>query len=176
MFDIINIGDSMQIDKIKKTKSKYTLTLSNGETIKTFDEVILENGLLYNKHIDSKLLNKIHLDTIYYDSFHKVLNLISKRQRSEKEIEDYLKKIQITKEDRIKIIKELKTKNLVNDYNFAKAYTNDKMNLTLDGPYKIAKDLEKHHINEDIIKQMIKSYKPELIESHITKIILKKIK
>ena len=176
MFDIISVGDKMRIDKIKKTGSQYTINLDNGEIIKTFEEVILENGLLYNKHIDSELLNKIHLDTAYYDSYHKVLSLISKRLRSEKEVDNYLKKIKIPTEQKTKIITNLKNSNLINDYNFAKAYTNDKMNLTLDGPYKIAKHLQNHHISEDIINEMINSYKPELIENHITKIILKKTK
>ena len=48
----------MKIEKIKKSGSKYKITLDNGEVISTFDDVILENNLLFDKNIDSSLLNK----------------------------------------------------------------------------------------------------------------------
>ncbi|MCI9585330.1 MAG: hypothetical protein HFH45_01685, partial [Bacilli bacterium] len=53
----------MKIEKIKKTGSKYKITLDNGEVINTYDDVILENNLLYDKNIDSDLFNKINNDT-----------------------------------------------------------------------------------------------------------------
>ena len=50
----------MKIEKIKKTKSgKYILELDNNEKITTYDEVILNNNLLFNKEIDCNLFNKI---------------------------------------------------------------------------------------------------------------------
>ena len=57
---------TMKITKISKTGSKYKLTLDSGEVIDTYDDVILNNNLLYSKRIDKKLLEKIHNDTNYY--------------------------------------------------------------------------------------------------------------
>ena len=42
----------MKINKIKKNGKKYKIILDNGLEIKTFDDVIINNNLLYNKIID----------------------------------------------------------------------------------------------------------------------------
>lgn len=170
------VGGIMKIDKIKKTGSKYKITLENGEVINTYDDVILENNLLFDKNIDSKLLNKINTDTLYYESYNKVLKMIGQRLRSEKEIIDYLDKTEVIKEDQNKIIGTLKRIGLINDYNFAKAFTNDKINLTLEGPYKIMKELKNYKIEPEIIDEVIENYSQEIIDDHIEKIILKKLK
>ena len=166
----------VKIEKIKKSGIKYRITLDSGEVIDTFSEVILENNLLFSKEIDSELLKKIKTDTDYYSVYNKVLRMIGRRLRSEYEIRNYLKKENIVSADSEKIISNLKNIGLINDYNFARAYTNDKMNLSLDGPYKIVKYLENHKIDSRIISEMIDSYPEELIDKHIEKIILKKIK
>ncbi len=166
----------MKIEKIKKTGSKYKITLDNGEVISTFDDVILKNNLLFDKSIDSELLNKINTDTIYFTSYNKALSMISRRLRSEFEIKEYLGKSGVLKEDQIKIIETLKNIGLINDYNFAKAYTNDKISLSLDGPDKIAKNLDSHKIDENIIEEVISNIPIEIIDEHLEKIINKKTK
>ena len=166
----------MEIEKIKKSGLKYKITLDNGEVITTFDEVILENNLLYDKHIDSELLNKINNDTVYYESYNKAIRMICRRLRSEFEIREYLKRSKVIYEDIDKIVDTLKRIGLINDENFAKAYTNDKVNLSLDGPYKIAKNLKQHKINDEVIREMINSIDEDVIENHLAKIISKKQK
>lgn len=166
----------MKIEKIKKSGSKYKITLDNGEVINTFDDVILKNNLLFDKDVDSKLLEKINTDTGYYESYNKVLKMIGRRLRSEFEIKEYLEKSMVTKDDQLKIIETLKRIGLINDYNFARAYTNDKINLSLDGPYKIAKNLEHHQIDETVINEVLGSISEEIIDEHLNKIISKKVK
>jgi len=165
----------MKIEKIKKTGTKYKITLDNGEIINTYDEVILKNNLLFDKDIDSKLLNKISSDTIYYNSYNKAVNLINKKLRSEAEIRNYFKD-DILKDDIDKIVNSLKKIGLIDDKAFAMAYANDKINLTLDGPDKIAKSLENYKIDEGIIISVINSIPKEIIEERLNKIIAKKTK
>ena len=166
----------MKIDKIKKSGTKYKIILDNNDVINTYDNVILDNNLLFNKEINSDDLNKINEDTDYYRIYNKMVKKIAQRLRSEYEINNYLNNEDIKETDKNKIITELKKINLINDYNFAKAYTNDKINLSLDGPNKIRKELEKHNISNDIIDEVIDLYKEEVIDNHIEKIILKKLK
>ncbi len=165
----------MKIEKIKKRGYKYRITLDNGEIIDTFDEVILKNNLLFDKNIDANLLNKINTDTTYYDIYNKVLKMISRRLRSEHEINVYLDKVRVDNNDKVKIIENLKRIGLINDYNFARAYANDKINLSLDGPLKIANDLEAHHIDSSVISKVI-DIPCEIIDERLEKIITKKAK
>ena len=51
----------MKIEKIQKLKNnKYKIKLDSGDIINTYDDVILNNSLLFNKEIDLELLNKIN--------------------------------------------------------------------------------------------------------------------
>ena len=163
----------MKINKIKKNGKKYKIILDNGLEIKTFDDVIINNNLLYNKIIDDELLDKINKENEYYDVYNKVLNLISKRIRSEKEISEFLDKYNV---DKNKIIDKLKSINLINDKNFAKAFISDRINLSNDGIDKIKTDLLKHNIDINLIMEEIAKIDDDLIDKKIEKLIIKKTK
>ncbi len=165
----------MKIEKIKKSGSKYKITLDNGEVINTYDDVILKNNLLFDKNIDSDLLNKINTDTIYYESYNKAIKMISRRLRSEYEIKKYLDKCMVTELDRDKIIETLKRIGLIDDYRFARAYTNDKINLSLDGPYKISRNLGEFKVDNNVISEVISSIDEDIVLEHLNKVINKKI-
>ena len=76
----------MKVEKIKKTGNKYKIVFSDNSVLKTYDDVIINNGLLYNHEIDSDTLNKLNIDTNYYDIYYKTINYITRKLRSEKEI------------------------------------------------------------------------------------------
>ena len=163
----------MKIDKIKKSGKKYKIVLEDGTEIRTFDDVIINYNLLYHKEIDDVLLNKILKDNAYYEVYNKVLNLISKKIRSEKEINEFLDKYDA---DKNKIITKLKSINLINDKLFAKAYISDKINLSNEGIDKIKNDLLKHNIDLNIIEEELSKIDDDLIDKKIIKLINKKTK
>ena len=165
----------MKIEKIKKAGSKYKIVLDNGQIINTYEEVIINNGLLYHKYINDKLFEKIKTDNIYYKSYNKALNMINKRLRSEKEIKEYFLKAEVEEDDIEEIITSLKKIGLIDDKKFAVAYTNDKINLTNDGPYKIRKNLQANNIKEEYINEAINSLNKEIINEKIDKIIKRKV-
>ena len=83
----------MKIEKIIKLKSgKYKIFLDNNEQITTFDDVILNNNLLFHKEIDNDIYVKIKEENNYYELLNSSIKYISKRLRSEKEIKIYLEK------------------------------------------------------------------------------------
>ena len=163
----------MKINKIKKQGKKYKIILEDGSEIKTFDDIIIKYNLLYHKTIDSILLEKIIKDNEYYEVYNKVLNLISKKIRSEKEINEFLDKYDV---DKNKIITKLKSINLINDKLFAKAYISDKINLSNEGIDKIKNDLLKHNIDLNIIEEELSKIDEDLIDKKIIKLINKRTK
>lgn len=166
----------MKIEKIQKLKNnKYKIKLDSGDIINTYDDVILNNSLLFNKEIDLGLLNKINNETLYYDCYNKTLKFIDKKLRSEKEVREYLKKYsEMGYED--KILKKLKEINVINDENYAKAYISDRIFLSTDGPNKIKQELLNYGIDEKIIEENINKIDKETIYNKCKKIIDKKIK
>lgn len=165
----------MKINKIKKMKNgRYKIELDNNEKITLYEDVILENNLLFKKEIDNDILNKLNIDNEYYDIHNKVLKYISTKMRSELEINKYLDKYQITnKED---IINKFKNMNLINDELFVRAFISDKINLTSMGPYKIKNELLNHNIEEHLIDNELSKYDESIFIDKLKKIIDKKIK
>lgn len=166
----------MKIQNIKKVGNKYKITLDNDEVITTTDHVIINNSLLYNKKISKKELEKIKEETAYYENYNHALKMLNRKLRSEHEIRKELNKNEVSKIDEEKIISHLKEIGLINDENYAESYTNDKINLTLDGPYKIKRELEERHIDSLYIENALENFTQNLIDSKLEKIINKKIK
>ncbi len=166
----------MKINKIKKMKNgKYKLELDNKESIITYDEVILNNNLLFNKEIDSDIFNKLNKENDYYNIYSKVIKYITVKIRSEFEINKYLDKLKVNEEEKNKIIFSLKKIGLINDINFLRSFIADKMNLSNDGPNKIRYELSNHNIPEELIDQEIEKYNNKEIYDKLKRLVLKKI-
>lgn len=164
----------MKILKIKKLKNnKYKLELENN-SITLFEDVIIDNNLLYKNDIDDELLQKLENENIYYELYNKVLKYIMTKMRSIYEVEQYLDKLDAEKCDKERIIDKLKDINLLNDKLYADAYVSDKINLSNDGPYKIKKELKDKKIDENIIEEYISKYEDFIFVEKIKKIISKK--
>lgn len=165
----------MKINKIVKIKdNKYKIYLED-DIITTYDNVILENDLLYKKSIDKELYNKIVYDTSFYDIYNKVVKYILKKRRSEKEILKYLEKYNLSKLDINKIIDKLKQLNLINDLEYCRAFINDKVYLSKNGFNKIRIDLLEQNIPIDIIENELSKVDQSIINNRLEKLILKKI-
>lgn len=167
----------MEIEKISKLKNgRYKVLLDNGESIITFDNVILNNNLLFYKEINEELLINIRNQNKYYDLLNKAIKLISKRLRSELEIRKYLE-TKCNDNDMIdNIIDELKKQKLLNDQRFAKAYINDKINLSNDGLFKIKNSLLNFGIDEHIIDFELNNNKIIFNNDKLDRIVMKKIR
>ena len=164
----------MKVKSIKKIGNKYKIILDNEEVITTNDQVIINNNLLYDKKLSKKELEKIKEDTNYYENYNKILKMINRKIRCEFEIRKKLNKL--SKVDQDKMIDHLKEVGLIDDSLFAESYVKDKINLTLEGPDKIRKELEAYNIDNDYIERSLESFSQDLIDSKLEKIINKKIK
>lgn len=166
----------MKIEGVKKTKSgKYKITFDNKETISTYDDVILNNGLLFHKEVDSNLLDKLNIETSYYDIYNKTIKFISRKLRSEKEVKLFLDKNNVSSSDKKKIIDKLKEIRLINDKAFANAYAQDRINLSTDGPHKIKNELVKNDVDEGTISEVMSKIDDDAVYEKLTKLIIKKI-
>ena len=138
----------MKISKIKKlSNGKYKIKFDDMSEITTYDEVILKENLLLNKIVDEKKLEKISNQTEFYSNYNKVLKYVVSKIRSEKEIDEYIKKSNLEdKKEEIK--KKLKDINLINDSVYLKSYVYDRVNLSNDGPNQIINNLKEQNITD----------------------------
>lgn len=167
----------MKIEKIQKLKTgKYKIIFEDGETLVTYDEVILKHQLLFKKEISHELFVTLNTDTSYYKVFDKTLKLIERKIRSKKEVIEFLKKNEVDEIDTKHILDDLEGKGWINDEKFCKAYISDKFYLSNYGPAKIYHELLKHQIDEKVIMTYLSELNQEDIYDHLFKMIQKKIK
>ena len=147
----------MEIKKYVKDKgNKYKIYIDD-EIITLYDDVIVKYNLLSNKNIDNKRFNEITEYNDFLDGYYKSIKYINKKMRTEKEIEKYLKKIDINDNEINKIIKLLYKDGYLNKEIYMKAYINDQYNLTINGPIKVKKDLVNLGYKENEIVDYINS-------------------
>lgn len=167
----------MKIIKYKKEKSgKYKIYLEDGTTIDTYEDVIINNNILYKEDIDSKLLDKIEISNNYQKIYNSCIKYISIRVRSTKEIKEYLYRKNIDSTIIGKVIDELTNKNILNDDLYTELYIKDKLLLTNWGPYKIINNLKETGIDNDTIDKYTYLFNEEDEINKIKKIIDKNIK
>jgi len=134
----------MEIVKFKKNKDNtFMVIFDNDLSLKLYDDVIVKYNLLSNKILDDKLLSEITEYNAYLIGYYKSIKYIMKKLRSEKEVRTFLEKMDIKKSDIDKIILKLRKDGYINESNYLKAYINDQINLTLNGPDKIKDSLKK---------------------------------
>ena len=134
-----------------------------------------KSKMLFNgKEVTNEILSEISINNKFYEIYNKILRMITIKWRSQKEIEEYLDKQEISEERKKMILIILTDNGLINDKRYAKAYANDAVNLHKHGPLKIKKDLSKQGISEEIIENVIYSLDPHVIEDNMVSIILKK--
>ena len=158
----------------KKGKNKYKLTLDNNLEIILYEDIILNNKLLITKEINNlELLSK---ENEKYSLYDKVLSYINKKMRCEKEIKNYLQKYTDDFHEIDNIINKLKSNHYINDELYIKSFINDKINLSMDGPLKIKKDLECLGFNTFDIEDKLQKFDEDLNKKKIEKYIFKQLK
>ena len=134
----------MEIVKFKKNKdNSYNVIFNNDLSLRLYDDVIVKYNLLVNKELNDKLLKDITDYNDYLNGYYKAVKYIMKKLRSEQEVRNFLKKLEIKDSDINKLVDKLRHDGYINEYNYLRSYINDQINLTLNGPDKIRYNLEK---------------------------------
>ena len=164
--------------KIKKYKylnnSKYKVTIDNEQFI-LYEDIIVKYQILLKKEIIKEELNKYLKENIYFDNYYKAISYINIRQRSKKEINEFLSKNDSSLKDNAEIVRRLEHEGYIDEKKYCQSYINDCVYLKNDGPIKIINNLKKLGINEDIISQEIKIFSKEQQQEKIKKYIAKQV-
>lgn len=164
----------MHINKFKKVgKSKYKIFFDNTD-ITLYEDIILKYDLLLKKDIDVDLLDEIINENKFYDSYYIALSYIEIKMRNKKEIIKYLSGKGFSDNEIDYTINKLENLNLLNNSSYIKAYVNDKINLSNDGPFKIRNSLIELGFDEVEIDNYINSFGEDIWSSKIEKLINKK--
>lgn len=165
----------MKILKYTKLKNnQYKINLDNGEEIKLYDDIILQENLLLTKEINKEQLSKIIASNDYFVAYYKALKLINMRLRSEKELRTILHKT-FTSKLVDEVIDSLKKEGYLDSKTYITSYIHDALILTLKGPNKIKKELLNMNFKEEEITTLLPK-EDTIWEERINKYLNKKLK
>lgn len=164
----------MKITKFKKVGiGKYKIYIDNGQTEIFYEDVIVNNNLLLNKELTNDKLNKLIKDNYKASIYSLAYNYISKSLRSKKEVEEYLIKKGYDPNLVGDVVKALIKKEYINDFNYAKCFINDKINICNYGPYKIKRDLFDKGISEEVISEVFEDIDNDIFINKLSTLISK---
>ncbi len=162
----------MEIKKIKYLQKDLYEVIIDDYVLKIPANLILKHELLQQKNISEKKFHKLQMDLCYYDELTKVLKFIKRRMRSKSEVEKFITNFVYQKD----IISYLEKNKYIDDYKFAQAFINDKLNFTKEGARKIKEGLLSYQIDEVIIDEVMAKVDDNTFYEKLTKIVQKKIK
>lgn len=167
----------MKILKYEKRKNGvYQVFFDNGNNIDLNEEIILKYNLLLKKETNEIELNKMLDENKKYFAYNLSLKYLSNKMRSKKEIKEYLIKNNFDNDVVDEVIALLQKDKYLDDDIYTKAFINDKILLSNDGPNKIKAKLSELEIPKDIIDKNINMFTLELQKEKIKKIADKQIK
>ncbi len=143
------MNDEHSIKKIKVCDDHVLLILED-ETIQVSDETYFECGLAGLKSLDRKLYDDLKDRERLFKAYKGALRKISVRDRTVKQIRDYLSKKQLEGLEKQKILDRLISMGLLNDENYVKGkisvFENSGMSYR-----KMKEKLKKDGIDEELI-------------------------
>lgn len=164
----------MKIQKFKKLgRNKYKVFFDN-EELTLYEDIILKYELLIKKEISMDELDKILQDNSDYDAYNLALNYIEIKMRNRKELYKYLTSKGFDNKLVNKTISKIEKLGLLDKNAYIKAYINDKVNLTLDGPYKIKKSLVDLDFDENDIDSYLNTFDNGIWKDKLEKLVNKK--
>lgn len=126
------------------------------------------------KEISSSTASDLRRQAKIDEYFLKCLRQISIRKRSQSEIKNFLLKNQLNELESDEVIETLKSKNYINDLEYAKSFVHDRMLLNPTSYKKLEFLLRSKGLDKEILEQVIS--RDEVDRAAIEKIITKKRK
>ncbi len=149
----------MKITKLevqKKNKDRVNLYLDDEFYCGLSLEAVVKYALKVGQELEIQKLEFLQNDSEREIAQNKAMSYISKYQKTEKELRDYLIKKGFDEEIVLKVIKKLKEYNLVDDMSYAKNYIKSKSKKS--GRRKLSFELKKRGIADDMVEENIEEY------------------
>lgn len=166
----------MKILKYEKQKNgMYQVFFDNDYDVDLHEEIILKYNLLIKKETSEKELDKMIEENKIYIAYNLAIKYLSHKMRSIKETKDNLYKKEFDKDTIDKVIDILLKEKYLDDNLFCKAFINDKILLSNDGPNKIKNKLIELGVDKNVINDNIEIFSIEDQRNKIKKIIDKQV-
>ncbi len=166
------------VESQKKNPKRFSVFLDNEFAFGADEDLIVNRRLVVGKIISPEDLDTILFEAEVGKLMEKMYRLWSIRQRSEKEVRDYLrvKNKDISKLTIDALVERLKKKSMLNDLEFARAWTEARRRTKQKGIRAIKLELFQKGINREIIEEVVSGESPVSEEELAKQALEKKIR
>ncbi|MFR2892362.1 RecX family transcriptional regulator [Peptoniphilus grossensis] len=164
----------MIISNISFEKKKFHILFDSGEEIDISEETLIEFGLYKGQEVEDEIIDKLKFEDEKTEALLLSYRFLQ-RNKTEKQLIDYLYKNKISGEIIDTVIPILNEKKYLNDEDYARRYLNDAMNIKKYGKIKIIYMLRSKGIKNDIIEKIIRDYDYELEYLNAEDLLSKKL-
>jgi regulatory protein len=151
------MGKITRIEQQKKKKNRVNVYIDGEFSSGLYKDTVIKFHLYENKEITQSEISQIKEFEEFADAKEKAINYISYRERSKKEIADYLKNKGIGEETTNRVLLDLEKANLVDDHKFASAWVKDRSKNNPKGNFALKMELRDKGIGEAEIENILQS-------------------
>lgn len=130
---------------------RYSVYINGKFSFALSETELLKQGLSNGQEINANELKKLKDDSVKDKARYQVLGLVSRRQRSEWELRDYLKRKEYSPEITEHTIEWLKEYGYCNDYRFADAWVRNRRLLKATSERKLRQELQQKRVSGEVI-------------------------
>ncbi len=155
------------VEPQKKNPKRFNIFLDGKFAFGADEDLVVSQRLTTGKIIKQEDLDKLVFEASVGKLMERMYGLFSLRQRSEKEVKDYLKtlsfKRKLKDQEEISemvtslLIERLKLKGLINDLEFAKAWVQSRRRSKQKGINALKAELYQKGISKEIIEEVVSS-------------------
>lgn len=143
-----------KIERQKRRKNRVSIFLDNTFFCGISENLMIKLDLFEGKEIDEEEISRLIKEKEFSEAREKTLRFLSHRMYSEKEIREKLTKKGFGESVIEKVVADLRHNSIIDDYLFAKAFIHDRMRFNPQGSYRIAYELKKKGLSQDIINKI----------------------
>lgn len=150
----------MKVTDIKqqvKRKDRYSIFIDGKYSFALSESGLLSSGLKIGLEISNEELETQKQASVEDKGVYRVLDLISRRPRSEGEIKEYLKRKKYSDEEIEKILNVLSNKGYIDDQDFSRRWVENRRLLKPISTRKLWAELKQKRVNEEIIQQVLQN-------------------
>ena len=148
----------MRITKVApatRTAGRYNVFVDGHYSFSLDEFQLVQHSLHSGQEIDETKLAELQAESDFGKNYIRAVDLISRRLRSEREIRDYARRKQWSRDNTERVIARLYDRGYLNDLVFTKAFTRSRQSAQKYSRRRIERDLVNKGISHRIIQQVL---------------------
>lgn len=138
-----------------KRQDRYSIFVDDKYTFSLSENELMQSGIRLNKEYAEAELEQLKQTAVLDKAYMRSLDMLSRRARSEWELRDYLRRKDYEPDVIDQIITRLKKSKYIDDYNFAKAWVDNRRLLKATSKRKLSQELKQKRVEQSVIDEVL---------------------